>query len=134
MNLAVLMLLTPMPGQVPVRPVPPPAAAAFTFVKVLPPAGAKTTWYPGSTLAFNAQEDSAVGLRPGYSYRFEIAGLGHGKSERIYPSIEVRGSLVPRPGLNVAEHPVPIFLSEEDISRILEGRFLSKIYYLEDPD
>jgi len=80
------------------------------------------------------RSEAAVGLRPGYSYRLEVNKVGDGKTRTIYPSIEVRGSLIPRPALNVAEHPVPIILTDDDITRILEGRYLSKIYYLEDPE
>lgn len=134
MNLALLTLLLPVPGGVPTVPPPPPAPAAFTFVKVLPPPGAKVTWYPGTTYATRVGEELPVGLRPGYSYRFEIANVGDRQASTIFPSIEVRGSLIPRPGMFVGEHPVPIVLSEEDIGRVLEGRLLTKVYYLEDPE
>ena len=131
MNLGILALLMPVAAS---APPPPPIPAAFTFVKVLAPVGAKTTWYPGTTMAVAAGVDMPVGLRPGYSYRFEIANIGDRKNETIYPSIEVRGSLIPRQSINITEHPVPLILTEEDISRILEGRYLSKIYFLEDPE
>src|SRR6202034_291038 len=77
---------------------------------------------------------AAVALRPGYLYRFELKNVGLRSNVAIWPTIEVRSSLDPKPSLNVADHPIPILLSEEDIERILEGRFLTKVYYLEDPE
>lgn len=136
MNLGILALTLPLaPAAHPAPvPLPPPVAAPFTFVKVLGPAGSRTTWYPGIKEAATTPTGALVGLRPGYAYRFEVAGVGERKDQTVYPSVEVLGSLIPRPGMNVADHPVPIVLSEEDIARVLEGRYLSKVYFLEDPE
>jgi uncharacterized repeat protein (TIGR01451 family) len=134
MNLGFLALTLPFVAGQPVAlpPVTPPAP--FTFVKVFGPIASKTTWQPGSPLAVATKEPTAVALRPGYSYRFELSCVGVRGTETIWPSIEVRGSLVPKPNLNPADHPVPIFLAEDDVERILEGRFVTKVYYLEDPN
>jgi uncharacterized repeat protein (TIGR01451 family) len=134
MNLGILSLTMPLAIAAPPMLPPPTPPASITFVKVLAPAGAKTTWYPGTEQAFGTNDGDSVGLRPGYRYRFELANVGDRKNETIYPSFEVRGSLIPRSSLNVADHPIPIVLTDEDISRILEGRFLSKVYFLEDPE
>jgi hypothetical protein len=105
-------------------------ASPFLFVTVGLPEGGKVTWYP--TLPAE-QTSPAAGLRPGYPYRFRISEFGH-KGVSLYPSIEVRGSLVPRPGLDVTKHPVPIAFTGDDIDRALEGRMITKVYYLEDAD
>src|SRR5438128_1453015 len=82
--------MLPAPAMVP----PPlPMAAPFTFVKVIVPEGAKTTWYPGTVQALVTASGTTVGLRPGYPYRFEVSGVGENKDARIWPSIEVRGAL-----------------------------------------
>ena len=133
MNIGLLSLV--MTVAQPAAPaVPPPALppAPFLFVKVGVPAGAKVVWQAmtdGATVV-----DGTVGLRPGYPYRIQITDLPGAKGTAIYPSMEVRGTLVPRPGLDVSKHPVPINLSERDIERILEGRLITKIFYLEDPE
>lgn len=132
MNLGLLTLMLTV-GQ-PVHPaVPPPALppAPFLFVTVKAHGGGKVTWYPGTSAA--ASTNGPVGLRPGYPYRFQIDGPT--PEQTIYPSIEVRGSLVPRPELpDVGQYPVPITLSERDIDRIREGKLVTKVFYLEDPD
>jgi len=132
MNLGLLALTMSLAPAMPMEPVVMPSA--FTFVKVIGPEGSKTTWYPQTSLAAATRMGTPVGLRPGYSYRFEMANVGLRNNQTIWPSIEVRGSLVPKPNMNPADHPVPIFMTEEDVERILEGRFVTKIYYLEDPD
>jgi len=132
---ASLLALAMTVGQ-PVGPaVPPPAlpASQFLFVTVSAPAGSKVTWQPHTSEA--AITDGPVGLRPGYPYRFQISDIPGAGGTVLYPSIEVRGSLVPRPGLtDVSKHPVPIALTELDLARVLEGRLVTKIYYLEDPE
>ncbi|HKB03791.1 MAG TPA: hypothetical protein VKD90_16320 [Gemmataceae bacterium] len=104
----------------------------FVFVTVSAPDGAKVTWHPMSAEATTT--DRAVGLSPGYRYRFQLSGIPAAKGAELFPSVEVRGSLVPRPGLDVAKHPVPILFSDRDIERALDGRLVTKVYYLEDPE
>ncbi|HJZ92924.1 MAG TPA: hypothetical protein VKE40_18765 [Gemmataceae bacterium] len=129
-----LLSLALLVGQ-PVHPaVPPPAlpASPFLFVTVSAPPGSQVTWYPMTDQATNT--DKAVGLRPGYPYRFQLSDVPGPRGTVLFPSIEVRGSLVPRPGLDVLKHPVPILFTERDIDRALDGRLVTKVYYLEDPD
>ena len=103
------------------------------FVTVSGPDATKVTWYPTSPDAVTTA--GPVGLRPGYPYRFQLSDVPGPKGTVLHPSIEVRGSLVPRPGLpDVAKHPVPIAFNENDIERALAGRLITKVYYLEDPE
>jgi hypothetical protein len=130
-----LLSLALVVGQ-PIAPaVPPPAlpASPFLFVTVDAGPGAQVTWLPGTKDATTTA--APVGLRPGYPYRFQITDLPAARGVTLYPSIEVRGSLVPRPGLaDVSKHPVPILLTDHDIDRVLDGRLVTKVYYLEDPE
>ena len=134
MNLGILALMLPMAAGAPVEAMPPPPIpSAFTYVQVIGPEGSTTTWYPGTAAATKTADGATAALRPGYCYRFELGSVGDRKNSIIWPSIEVRGTLIHRPQMNVADHPIKIVLSEEDVARILEGRFLSKVYFLEDP-
>ncbi len=113
-------------------------ASPFLFVKVTGEKGdqaeaPKVTWHPLSSESTTT--NSTVGLRPGYLYRFAFSDFPDAKGTVLYPSIEIRGTLIPRPGIpDVAKHPVPIAITERDIDQILNGRFITKIYYLEDPE
>jgi uncharacterized repeat protein (TIGR01451 family) len=80
------------------------------------------------------KEPVTVGLRPGYTYRVELTGFAKHPGLSLYPTMEVRGTV----GLASAEtkpaYSVPVVLSSEDLDRILSGRLLTKVYYLEDPE
>jgi hypothetical protein len=133
MNISLLTLALTV-GQPVVPAVPPPTLppAPVLFVKFKVPGTAKVTYYPGLDTATATNE--AVALRPGYPFRLEVSDIPGHKNLKLYPSLEVRGTLVPRPGFEVWKHPVPLTLTERDIDRIVEGRLVMKYYYLENPD
>lgn len=137
MNVGLLTLALSV-GQGPAMPPAPPGpplfpASPFVFAKVTAPPGSKVTWYPLSSDTKTTAD--AVGLRPGYGYRFQLSEVPGPKGTVLYPSIEVRGTLIPRRGLpDVSKHPVPITFTEHDIDQILDGKLITKVYYLEDPE
>jgi hypothetical protein len=94
-------------------------------VKVIAPEKAKVVWYPGLEEA--TLNPSSVGLRPGYPYRLQVSGLGSKKDLTVFPKIEVYGSLVPRAGMDVAKHPVPIHITERDVESLLEGKMITNL-------
>ena len=53
---------------------------------------------------------------------------------KLSPSIEILDGLCLPPQHSTARFPVPIWLSEQDIDRIVQGRFITKMIYLEDPE
>lgn len=116
------------PNAAPVIPVPAPLLAA----KVLAPKGIRVTAYPGSSLAKTFDTSTVFGLRPGYSYRFELSIPG--SDRKLYPEVEIRGTLVPRPGMKYMEWPTPLLLTANDIERALLGAVITKAIYLEDPE
>jgi uncharacterized repeat protein (TIGR01451 family) len=92
------------------------------------------TFYPGGSEARDYAAPAVVGLRPGYIYRVKLTGLpGHPK-EALYPTLEVRGTLVMPPGLRAADFPVPIVFTAEDIDKVLASAYVTKIFVLEHPD
>ena len=121
----------PPPGS-PALILPPPAPVLAT--KVLSPAGTKVTVYPGSRDAATFTPGAVFGFRPGYSYRIELSGLPNHPGEKLYPVLEVRGSLVPRPSLpRYMDYPVPLLITQGDIERARQGVLVTKVVYLEDP-
>lgn len=113
-------------------PVGPPAPVLAA--KLIAPAGVRFTLQPGSPEAKVYAEPVVVGFRPGYSYRVELAGLPNRPGEALYPEIEVRGSLVPRPGMNYLAYPAAVVFSAADIERAATGALVTKVIYLEDPE
>lgn len=112
------------------QPIPAPLVAA----KFLTPKGVRVTAYPGTSLSRMYETPATVGLRPGYVYRFELSNLPYYPGVSIFPEVELRGTLVPRPGMKYMDYPIPILLSESDIEKVIKGVVLTKVIYLEDPD
>jgi len=122
------MLMPIPPG--PVVPTPAPLLAT----KVLAPKGVRVTAYPGSALARTFDAPAVFGLRPGYSYRFELSNLPNQPNRTLYPEVEIRGTLVPRPGMKYMDWTAPLLFTANDIERALLGAVITKVVYLEDPE
>jgi uncharacterized repeat protein (TIGR01451 family) len=115
-------------------PTPLPAPAPLTAAKFLAPKGIRVTAFPGTRLSRMYDTPVVMGLRPGYVYRFELANLPYSPGLSLYPEVEVRGSLVPRPGMKYMDYPIPLTFSALDIERAINGAFVTKFIYLEDPE
>jgi hypothetical protein len=134
MNLGILALTLPLTVGAPVVIEQPPGPAPFLYVKMVPPEGTKTTWYPGTPATVSMNTPTVVGLRPGYRYRVELSDIPEEKGVKLYPSLEVRGTLHPPKIMDVAKYPVPVIFTEDDIAVALKGRLVTKILILESPD
>jgi uncharacterized repeat protein (TIGR01451 family) len=118
----------PQPGMG--LPVPAPVLAA----KVLAPQGVRVTAFPGTRLARMAETPAVFGFRPGYVYRLELSNLPGEPGRKLYPEVEVYGSLVPRPGMKYMDWPAPLLFTALDIEHALNGAVITKVVYLEDPE
>jgi uncharacterized repeat protein (TIGR01451 family) len=116
----------------PCLPVGPPAP--LLAAKLIAPPGVRVTIQPGTPEAKLFGESVVVGFRPGYSYRFELSGIPDRPGMSLYPEVEVRGSLVPRPGMNYMDYPAAVVFSAADLAHAAAGALVTKVIYLEDPD
>jgi hypothetical protein len=71
------------------------------------------------------------GFRPGYLYRFRIT---LNKRDSLGATLEVHGSIVPRPNMKYMDFPAPLHVSKSDIVRALGGGTITKVIYLENPE
>lgn len=130
----------PMPGPPPVMmPVPHPGMgmpvpAPLLAARVLAPEGVRFTLFPGSPIARMFSGPAVFGLRPGYVYRMELSNLPYQPGRVLYPEVEVRGTIVPRPGMKYMDYPIPLLFTPGDIDRALAGAVITKVIYLEDPE
>jgi hypothetical protein len=74
-----------------------------------------------------------VGLMIGPVYRFKVTNIPNHFGKELYPSIEVLGRLHAPPGLE-EKFPVQVNILQDDLEKALEGRMVTKVIYLEDPD
>ena len=119
----------PYPGVCP--PLGPPAPVLM--VKLIPPAGTRTTLLPGTPVARIYTDAVTVGFRHGYVYRVQLDGLPNRPGEVLFPEIEVRGSLIPRNGMNVFDYPAALVFTAADVEKASTGSLVTKVVYLEDP-
>lgn len=116
------------------QPCPPLAPAPLLAVKFTLPEGVRVVTMPGTDQNRVNESTGTFGFRPGYSYRVQFAGLPNRPDESLYPEIEVRGSLAPRPGMNYMDYPAAIAFGADDLAKAAGGSLLTKVIYLEDPE
>jgi hypothetical protein len=76
---------------------------------------------------------AVVGLRVGSTYRLKINDMADFPGVELYPTVEMLDCLHPPRGREV-EFAIPIILTAEEISSALDGRMVTKVIYLEQPD
>ena len=78
------------------------------------------------------ESELMAGLMIGQVYRFRVTGIPRQAGAELYPTIEMIDRTYPPPGL-ATTYPIPINLDEEDLLSALEGRLVTRVIYLEDP-
>ena len=73
-----------------------------------------------------------AGLLVGAIYRFRITGIPRAPGAELYPTVEVIDRTYPPPGM-AHRYPIPINLDQEDLEAALEGRLVTRVVLLEDP-
>ncbi len=107
-------------------PIGPPAP--LLAVQVVAPAGVTVSAMPGGpSPSFPAPV--TFGFRPGYAYRLELTT----PAGKLYPTLEVRGSVVPRAGMMYMDYPLAVTVTDGDLNRVRAGGVVTKVAYLEDP-
>jgi hypothetical protein len=84
--------------------------------------------------AFEPPESNVVkaGMLIGQVYRCKITRIPRNEGLEVYPTIEVIDRLYPPPG-HAARFPIPIHLTSEELEFALDGRFVTRVIYLENP-
>jgi len=122
-------LALPVRAQMPV-----PGAAPLLNVRIIGPPGSVSTWYVGSPRGREFPTPAPVALRPGYIYRLELSGLPGRPGVSLFPTLEVRGTLLMKKPHSAAAYAAPVVLNEDDIAQALSGALVTKVIYLEDPE
>ena len=80
-----------------------------------------------------AAAPAIAALRVGSVYRLKISDIPDFPGAELYPTIELIDRLHPPRGREV-EFAIPIVLTADEIAMALEGRLVTKVIYLEQPD
>lgn len=105
----------------------------FQPVKVYLPSEGRVTFYdqrPDQPLELDAPAQAS--LLVGRLYRIKVDNMPEFPGVEFYPSIEVLDRLHP-PADKVEEFPVEFELSQDEFESAAEGRLVTKVIYLEQP-
>ncbi len=73
-----------------------------------------------------------VGMLVGHEYRFRISSIPRFPGAELYPSVELVDRLHPPRG-RAADFPIPVTFSDAEIEMALNGKMITKVIYLEQP-
>ncbi len=101
-------------------------------VEIRAPQGARIAPATGSDILGGSADRLIVGLAIGPVYRFQITEIPGHPGVEVFPTVELIDRLYPPAGERL-RFPVPIELTAEELIFAAEGRFITRVIYLEDP-
>ena len=101
-------------------------------VEIRAPQGARIAPATGSGFQNSQPSPTVVGLSIGPVYRFKVTEIPDHPGLELFPTIELVDRLYPPPG-QALRFPVPVELTLEELLLAAEGRFITRVIYLEDP-
>ena len=109
-----------------------PLLGYFQPVEVRVPKGALVSVAQDGGFASRHTERLLVGLQVAHVYRFQGSSLPLHEGVELYPTVELIDRTYPPPGQEL-RFPIPVELTREDLELALEGMFVTRIVYVEDP-
>jgi len=110
-----------------------PLPGYFQPVEIRAPEGVEVSLVTGGAIELPQRAPVKVGLLIAPVYRFRLSRLPLREGVEIYPSVEVIDRLYPPAG-RAWQFPIPVELTSADIELALDGRFVTRVIYLEDPE
>jgi hypothetical protein len=74
-----------------------------------------------------------VGLQIGPVYRFRVTDIPEYPGVEVFPTVEMVDRLYPPQG-QALKFPVPIDLTREELLMAVDGKFVTRVIYIEDPN
>ncbi len=110
-----------------------PLPGYFQPVSLQAPQGAHIAIWAGDRYVPFDGSTPLVGMLIGQVYRLKITRIPGKPGAELYPTLELVNRLYPPPGLE-RKYPVPIVFSQEELEMALEGYFVTRVVYLENPN
>jgi uncharacterized repeat protein (TIGR01451 family) len=104
------------------------------YLRVTGPAGLRVTFYRGGPTGQTLEAPFTVGLRPGYLYRVQVSGIPQRPGLRLFPTLEVRGSVLMPHGVCKEVHPAALPFNPEDFNAVLSGALVTRVITVERPE
>jgi hypothetical protein len=73
-----------------------------------------------------------AGLLLGQTYRLKLSHLPLHPDRECYPTVEVIDRTYPPPGVE-RRFPIPIVFNDDDVRLAVDGKFVTRVVYIEDP-
>ncbi|UUO07941.1 hypothetical protein M4951_06400 [Blastopirellula sp. J2-11] len=109
-----------------------PVAGWFQPVEIAPPAGTKVSFTNNGQFGPDLPAPAIAGCLIGQVYRMRLSEIPLNPGAELYPTVEVIDRLYPPPGLEL-KYPIPVHITQEEIRYAMEGKFVTRIIYLEPP-
>lgn len=109
-----------------------PLAGYYQPVRVFVPDGAQISLWAGDHFENFDGSQADGGMLVGGVYRARITRIPEHAGFEVYPTVEVINRLFPPQGQE-RKFPIPIVISQEDLERAIEGQYVVRVVYLEDP-
>ncbi|QDU27464.1 hypothetical protein ETAA8_25520 [Anatilimnocola aggregata] len=109
-----------------------PRPGYFQPVKVTGPEGTSVALAEQGGFAPTDKNSALAGMLIGQVYRLKVTGIPLHEGEEVYPSVEVIDRLYPPPG-QAARFPIPIELTAEELEFALQGKYVMRVIYIEEP-
>lgn len=101
-------------------------------VEIRAPQGARIAPAMGAGFAGAQPDRLLVGLQIGPVYRFQVTEIPGHPGIEVFPTVEMVDRLYPPPGQSL-RFPVPVDLTQRELEMAADGRFVTRIIYVEDP-
>ncbi len=123
---------TPLPGTVGPWRSGSPVYPYFQPVEFHGPSGVAVSVAYQGTFSEPQMVPAMVGLLVHPVYRLRVTSIPNYEGRELFPTVELLDRLCAPPG-QALKFPIPIELTAEDLRLALEGHFVTRVIYVEDP-
>jgi hypothetical protein len=109
-----------------------PREGYFQPVRIDAPEGTLLAAPSGGGFGESQKESILLGMQIGHVYRLKVGNLPLRAGEEVYPTIELVDRLYPPPG-QATRFPIPIQLTAEELELALDGHYVTRVIYVEEP-
>lgn len=109
-----------------------PLPGFFQPVEIKAPPGVMISLAEGGTFAQPDPAPTCTGMLIGQVYRLRVMNIPLLPGVEVFPTVEVINRLYAPPGLET-RFPIVIDLTLEDLRLAADGKFVTRVIYLEDP-
>lgn len=110
-----------------------PLSGYFQPVEIRAPQGALISTAEAGMFTEPQPSPALVGMHIGAVYRLRVTRIAGHPGAELFPTVEVIDRLYPPPG-EATRFPIPIVLTQTELQLALEGNFVTRVIYLEDPN